>query len=242
MARNYVFFALNIVNIINIVLVILNLLPNGNWWLSLVVLNLAGVTGAVYFIEIFGIKRGCIFVSSVFILFYLLLSQARLLPFVTDNSLYAQVIYLSMSAQWLASMAIVQAFTYRKSFAVRSVLSLSIILFIQFFLTPVIARFSRFETELNQFFQYQIKLSGYLVIIGLIIIFQVILLICETLWLVNYSEIWKKRMHVLFFVISGIPILFSLKYGLWQTSILCLLIMCSLIVVANSKMKGDSIP
>lgn len=242
MARNYVFFALNIVNIINVALVMLNFLTSENWWLSLVVLNLAGATGAVYFIEIFGFKRGCLVVSVNFVLFYLLISQAKLLPFVTDNSLYTQVIYLSMSAQWLASMAIAQAFTYRKTLVVRSVLTLGIILFLQFFLTPVIARFSRFETGENQFFQYQIKLSGYLVIIGLIIIFYVIIFICETLWLVNYSELWKKRMHILFFIISGIPILFSIKYGLWQTSIVCLLIMCSLIVVANSKMKGDSIP
>lgn len=220
----------------------LNLLPDENWWLSLFVLNLVGVTGAVYFIEIFGVKRGSIFVIVVFSMLYLLISQARLLPFITDTSLYAQIIYFSVSAQWLASMAIAQALTYRKPLAIRSVLTLSIILFIQFFLTPVIARFSRFETGVNEYFQYQIKLSGYLVIIGLIIIFYVILLIFETLWLVNYSEIWMKRMYILFFIISGMPILYSLKFGLWQTSIVCSLIMVSLIVVANSKMKGDSIP
>lgn len=242
MARNYVFFALNLVNIVNIVLVMLNLLPDENWWLSLVVLNLAGATGAVYFIEVFGLKRGLIFVVLLFSMFYLLISQARLLPFVTDTTIYAHIIYLSVSAQWLASLAITQAFTYRKPLIIRSVLTLSIILFVQFFLTPVIARFSRYESGVNQFFQYQIQLSGYLVIIGLIIIFYVVLLICETLWLVNYSEIWKKRMHILFLIISGIPILYSIKFGLWQTSIVCLLIMCSLIVVTNSKKKGDSIP
>lgn len=237
--RNYVFWGLNIINIINIILVMLNILPRENWWLTLLIFNLVGVTGAVYFIEIFGTRRGCLYAVIVFLLIYLISSQAKLLPFITDDSLYAHVIYISVAALWVGSLAISQAFTYRMTFSMRAIFTMLIIIFIQFFIIPVIALFSQYHNGDNEFFHYQIQLSGYLVIIGFIIICFIFLLVVEILWLVNYSSFWQTRMEILFVIISGIAIVVGFKDGLWQTSVVCFLIMFSLLVVANSKKKGD---
>lgn len=220
-------------------LVVLDILPRENWWLTLLILNLIGTVGVIYFMEIFGVKRGLLYVAIVFNLIYISSSQARLLPFIKDESLYAHIIYISVAALWIGSLAIAQACTYKMSFLIRTVFTLCVIVFIQFFIIPVIALFSHYYSGDNEFYHYQIKLSGYLVIIGFTLICYMLLLIMETVWLVNYSIVWQTRMTVVFVIISGIAIVVGLKDGLWQTSAVCFLIMFSLIVVVYSKRKGD---
>lgn len=236
--KNYIFLGLNIFNLINIFLVIFDIIPKENWWLTLLILFIIGLTGIIYFMEIMGVNRGMIYSGIVIFVVYVVTSQARLLPFIVDHSLYAQVIYLAISFLWISTMAITQAFTFKMSIGMRTFISLLIVLVIQFFLIPVIALFSRYHTGDVEYFHYVIRLNGYITIICYFFVFYLLLLFLETIWLVNYNEQWQNRMIVAFATLIGIVVIVGLKDGLWITSIVAFLVMGSLIVVAKSKGRG----
>lgn len=214
------------------------ILPKENWWLTLLILFVLGLTGALYFMEVFGVQKGLIYSGTVFLIVYIVTSQAKLLPFITDESLYAHTIYMAVAALWIVAMAISQAFTYRMSLMLRTVFTFVIILLIHFFLIPIIALFSRYQTGNLEYFHYVIQLSGYLVISGYIIIFYMLLLIFEMMWLVNYSDEWQSRMVVSFSAIVIIVFVVGIIDGLWLTSIVSVLVLSSIIIVAKSKGRG----
>lgn len=236
--KKYVFVALNIINIVNIFLVMFDILPKENWWLTLLIFFVIGVTGIIYFMEILGVKRGAIYSAIVIGIVYIFTSQLRLLPFIHDNSLYAHIMYMAIAFLWIAFMAITQAFTFKMSLVMRTFVSFLIVILIQYFLIPVIALFSRYQGGKDDYVHYVINLKGYLVIISYFFIFYILLLLLETIWLVNYTEYWQNQMIIPFVTLIGIVMVVGIKDGLWITSVVTFIVLCSLIVVAKSKGRG----
>lgn len=236
--KNYVFLILNVFNLINIFLVIFDIIPKENWWLTLLILFVIGLTGIIYFVEIMGLKRGLIYSAIVVSLVYLVTSQVNLLPFIKEDSFYAQVIYLAVAFLWISTMAITQAFTFRMPISMRTFISVLIVFIIQFFLIPVIALFSRYHVGEVEYFHYVIHLKGYITISCYFLVFYILLLFLETVWLVNCNGKWQNRMIVSFVTLIGIVIVIGIKDGLWITSVVAFIVMASLIIVAKSKGRG----
>ncbi|MBQ0137801.1 MAG: hypothetical protein KBT36_00725, partial [Kurthia sp.] len=218
---------------------IFDILPKENWWLTLLIFFVIGLTGILYFVEILGVKRGIIYSTIIVVIVYFVTSQLRLLPFINDDSLYAHTMYFAIAFLWISIMAIAQAFTFRMSLIMRTFISFLITVLIQYFLIPIIALFSHYHNGQNEYVvHYVIHLNGYLVITGYFIVFYLLLLFFETIWLVNYTERWQNRMIIPFVILMGIVMVIGLKDGLWITSVVTLIVVCSLIVVAKSKGRG----
>lgn len=237
--KNMMFIILNLINMINIFLVVFNLLPRETWWGTLFVLVVSGFMSMIYFIDLFGNKKGVIFSSVIVFSSFLVFCNASILPFIQNNDLYAYALYFTLSCCWLTSIAISHAFTYSMPFIIRSVFSFVIVFYLFFFLVPILALFTRFHDGFTEYFHFQTTVSGYLIIIGFFILYYFLLLLAEVAWLVNYKKGWQFKMIVIFMILSGIVIIVGFKVGFWQTSIVAFLIMISLIVVAKSKVRGE---
>lgn len=238
--KKNVFIIFYVVHIIVLLLIALPILPKNDWWVLLFVLFYIAIIATIYFSEIFGRRKGILYALFIWFSVYGIMSYERIIPFIKSGGVYEQLLYATIASLWLISIAITQAFTYQMPLVMRTIFSFFIIIVIQFFMIPIFALFNHYYLGDFSYFHFQIQLSGYFIIIGFSIIFYTILLFLEMVWLVNYSVTRQNDMMSIFCAIMSIPIVVSLKVGLWETSIVAFFIMMSVIIVSKTKIEGDS--
>lgn len=238
--KKNVFIIFYIVNLIVLLLIMLPILSKRDWWMLLLMLLYAAIIATLYFSTLFGVKKGLLYALFVWISVYSIMSYGSLLPFIKSDGAYEHLLYMAIASLWLVSIAIIQAFTYQMPLAMRTVFSFFIIIVIHFFIIPIFALFNRYYIGDFSYYHFEIQLSGYFIIIGFSIIYYIILLFLEMIWLVKYSITLQNYMIGVFVSIMSIPIIIALRVGLWETGVVAFFIMMSIIVVSKTKVEEGS--